>query len=447
MKLRKINYLQPFIIFLLLFSQSRVWAQKTNAFTVQQAVDYAMQNAVQIKNALIDYKIQQQTNREITANAYPHVNASGQFTDYLKIPTSLIPAEIFGGPAGTYQPVQFGTKYNTQGGIDVNQLLFDGQVFVGLQARNASLQMASQQTEITKEQIKLNVEKIYYQLVVGRQQATSIDANISRIEKLFEDTKEIYKNGFAEKLDVDKVNVTLNNLKTEREKVNNQLAAGNAALKFLMNMPQSEQLNLVDSLTEDMIKSNLLDSTLDYNNRKDFQLLQTVKELNQFNIKRYKLSALPTLSAFGSYQKSAQRQKFDFFKDGQWFTTSMIGIRLQVSLFDGFARKSKLSSARLQLEKTNNNIDALKASIDNDVVQARMNIKSALINMDAQKQNMVLAEKVYNTTKLKYEQGLGSNQEIYTAQAELKTAQNNYYGALYDAITARIDYLKAIGKL
>lgn len=122
-------------------------------------------------------------------------------------------------------------------------------------------------------------------MVVGRQQATTIDANINRIEKLFEDTKEIYKNGFAEKLDVDKVNVTLNNLKTEREKVNNQLAAGNAALKFLMNMPQSEQLILVDSLTEDMIKSNLLDSTLDYNNRKDFQLLQTVKELNQFNIK------------------------------------------------------------------------------------------------------------------------------------------------------------------
>ena len=137
-------------------------------------------------------------------------------------------------------PARFGTSWNAQGGVDFSQILFDGQVFIGLKARSAAVELASRTAEVTKEQIKTNVLKLYYQLVVGARQSTSIDANINRFENLLTDTKEIYKNGFAEKLDVDKVEVQLNNLKTEKEKINDQLSMGNAALKFLMNLPQKE---------------------------------------------------------------------------------------------------------------------------------------------------------------------------------------------------------------
>lgn len=422
-------------------------AQKTHEFTIKQAVEYAMQNNVTVKNALLDVRIQQQANNEIVAVALPQINSSAQFTDYLKLPTSLIPAEFFGGQPGTYMPVQFGTKYNSSGSIDVRQILFDGQVFVGLQARDATLKLAGLQAELTKEQIKVNVEKIYYQLVVGKQQITSIDANIFTTQKLLDNTREIFNNGFAERLDVDKVTVLLNNMVTEKEKAQWQLNAGNTALKFLLNIPQKDSLRLADTLTEDMLKENLLDSAYDYNNRKELQALNVSKELNQFNIRRYRLSYIPTLSAFASYQKNAQRSKFDFFSDKKWFTTSMVGLNISFTIFDGFAKRSKINQAKFALEKTNNSIEQLKASIDNDVEQARLKIKSALITMDVQKQNKLLAEKVYNSTKLKFEQGLGSQQEIYNAQAELKVAQNNYYSAIYDAIIARIDYLKAIGKL
>lgn len=423
-------------------------AQTTNAFSAKQAADYAQKNAVAVKNALIDIKIQQQTNREVTSAALPQVKASGNLQDYLTIPTQLLPAEITGGPAGTFIPVQFGTKYSATGGIDIEQLLFDGQVFVGLQARKTVLDFTTKQAEVTQEQIKANVYKVYYQLVVGKQQITSIDANISRFEKLLNDTKEIYKNGFAERLDVDKVQVQLNNLRTEKVKVENQLAVGNASLKFLMNMPQKDILVLTDSLTEDELKANILEEQYNYNDRKEYQLLSLGLKMNEYNVRRYKLSRIPTLSAFGSYQKNAQRTKFDFFKgDGQWFTTSLIGLRLNVPIFDGFARRSKIQSAKLEVLKTKNNLEQQKESIDNEIITARLNMKSALQTIDNQKQNVTLAEKVYNSTKLKYEQGLGDNQEIYTAQAELKVAQNNYYSALYDAIVAKIDYLKASGKL
>ena len=445
----KTNQATKFLLFLLsLFTYTQSFAQQTNAFTAKQAVDYALQNSAQVKNALIDIDIQRQTNKEITAMAFPQINGNVSVNDYLSLPTSLIPAEFTGGPPGTFIPLKFGTKYSATYGGDLQQILFDGQVFVGLQARKSAIDLFAKTTEVTQEMIKANVYKIYYQLVVGYKQIESIDANISRFEKLLHDTKEIYKNGFAEKLDVDKVEVQLNNLNTEKLKAENQLEAGLEALKFLMSMPQKDKLVLTDSLTEDELRTNILDESYSYNDRKEFQLLSLGSKLNEFNIRRYKVSKFPTVSGFANYSKNAQRQKFNFFKGGgDWFTTSLVGLKINVPIFDGGARNARIEKAKLELRKTTNNIEQLKLSIDNDVEQSRLKMKNALATMESQKRNIELAEKVYSTTKLKYEQGLGSNQEIYNAQTELKVAQNNYYSSLYDAITAKIDYLKAAGKL
>ena len=175
------------------------WGQTTNQFSVKQAADYGLKNAVQVKNALLDVLIQQQSNKDITSAAYPQITANGTMTDYLNIPTSLLPGEIFGQPAGTFIPVRFGTKYTANGGVSLNQILFDGQVFVGLQARKTSIDLRQKAAEVTQENIKANIYKIYYQLVVGKTQVELLDANITRLQKLDHDTREIYKNGFAEK--------------------------------------------------------------------------------------------------------------------------------------------------------------------------------------------------------------------------------------------------------
>lgn len=447
--------------------QSR--AQTVNALSAKQAVDYATKNAVAVKNALIDIKIQKETNREVTSAALPQLNGSVNVTYNPNIAVQSLPDFIspatyqvlidqgvkdgsgnpIAFPAGGFGNIaaQFGVPWTAGAGLELSQILFDGQVFVGLQARKTVLDFATKQAEVTVEQIKANVYKLYYQLVVGRQQVTSFDANIDRIEKLLSDVKEIYKQGFAEKLDIDKVQVQLNNLRTEKVKVINQLKVGNAGLKFLMNMPQKDSLVLTDSLTENELKENILDQQYNYNDRKEYQLLSLGLKLNEYNVKRYQLSRIPTLAAFASYQKNAQRQKFDFFNDGPWFTASLVGVKLSVPIFDGFARRARIQSAKLEVEKSRNNLAQQQESIDNDVTAARLSMTSAMQTIDVQRQNVDLAEKVYNTTKLKYEQGLGNNQEIYTAQAELKVAQNNYYSALYDAIVAKIDFLKATGKL
>ncbi len=454
---------------ILLLAISFAKAQTRHGFSAKQAVDYGLKNAAQVKNALIDIKIQQQTNREITAAAFPQINGSVNTTHYYNIAVQTLPnfispsvyqvledkgvkdgsGNLITQPVGGFGNInaQFGVPWSASGGLDFSQLLFDGQVFVGLQARSAAMDFATKSAEVTSEQIKANIYKIYYQLVVGNSQLSSLQANIDRFEKLLHDTKEIYKNGFAEKLDVDKVIVQLNNLKTEKEKVIQQLNAGNAGLKFLMNMPQKEELALTDSLTDEVLKSNILEESYSYTDRKEIQLLALAKKLNGYNVKRYNLSRIPTVAAFGAYSKNAQRSAFNFFNKGDWFTTSLIGLKISVPIFDGFARRSRIESAKLTLQKSNNSLLQAKESMDYEVIQARIKMKSAILTTDVQKQNIQLAEDVFNTTRKKYDQGLGSNQEIYNAQTELKVAQNNYYSALYDAITAKIDYLKAVGKL
>jgi outer membrane protein len=444
-------------------------AQEKNAFSVKQAVDYAMKNSAQVRNALIDIQIQQQTNREITGSALPQVSGSIEGNYYPKVPVQSFPNFIAQATYGVltqegvkdgngntiispedfgFIQAQFGTKFTGSAGISLSQLLFDGQVFIGLKARKASIAWATANAGVTQEQIKANVYKIYYQLVIGRQQMGTIDANIERYEKLLHDTKALYENGFAEKLDVDKVEVILANLRTEKERLNNTIEGGYLGLKLLMGMPMKQELVLTDTLSDADLKTDILDTAFNYADRKEYQLLELSKKLGQLNIKRYEYSKLPTVALFGTFSKNAQRNKFNFFDSNQeWFTTAFVGVKISVPIFEGFAKNARIARAKLELQQTENSAAGLQLSIDNEVQTAHINMRSALISVDYQRKNMALAENVYNQTKKKYEQGLGSNLEITTAQTELRTAQVNYYSALYDAVIARIDFLKAVGKL
>ncbi len=419
-----------------------------NEFSIAQCIEYANKNNLQVKNALLAIKSQEAINKEVTASAFPTLNATVGTMDYLKLPVSLLPGEIFGQPAGSYIPVKFGTKYNANASLQLQQLLFDGQVFVALQARRTTIAMQQKTAEVTEEMIKTNIHKIYYQLVVSKTQIGLLDANIERLQKLEHDSKELYKNGFVEKLDLDKIAVQIANLQTEKLKALNGIELGYIGLKTLIGMPVNDTLVLTDKISEDQIKTDIAaNQDYQYADRKEFQAVSLGKKLNEYNIKRYQLSYLPTIAMSGAYTKNAQRNQFTFFKGGDWFTTSFIGLNISAPIFDGFARKARITKAKIDLQQTENQLQNLKITIDAEVTQAKMNFATAINTLNYQKKNMQLAESVFAQTKKKYEIGTGSNMEITGAQTDLVTAQTNYIGALYGAIIARVDYLKATGKL
>ncbi|HMI78582.1 MAG TPA: TolC family protein [Ferruginibacter sp.] len=453
-----------------LFISKENIAQQVNQFSAKQAVDYASKNSVQVKNALLDILIQKQVNRDITSIALPQINGSAALTRNIDIPVQTIPDFISpstyqvlidqGVKDGNGQPITmpqagfgnllfpFGSPWNANAGVTLSQIVFDGQVFIALKARNGTIDLQEKIAALTEENIKANVYKVYYQLVTGKIQIELLDSNITRLEKLKHDVQIMFDNGFVERLDIDKLTVQIANLQTEKLKANNMIKNGYSGLKVLMGMPVKDSLVLTDTLSDDQIREGVLEaSQFKYSDRNDYQVSEITNKLNTLNVRRYNLSKLPSLMLVGGYSKQAQREKFDVFEKGEWFTSSYIGLQFRVPIFNGFSLQAKTQKARLELRKSQNQTEALKISIDSEVDNAKNNFIVAIASMDYQKKNMALAEKVYEQTKKKYEIGTGSATEINTAQLDLKTAQTNYLSALQDAIIAKVDFLKATGKL
>ena len=417
-------------------------------FTLAQAIDYAAKNSIAVKNALLDYQIQEQSNRATVSQALPQINGSLAATYYTQFPATAVPGGSFPGTVpGKVYAFSFGLPSTNSAAVTLKQILFDGQVFVGLQARQTSLDFYRKRQEITEQIIRVNINKVYYQLLVGNFQLAQIDANIHSQEELLHNSSELFKNGFAEQLDVDKATVQLSNLQSERIQTEYNISYGYLGLKVLLGMPIQDSIALTDTLTYDMVRDAVLADGYKYADRREYQLLEINKQLNEYDIKRYKKQYIPTVSLNATYQQTQYWFHIDPFERATWFPGSWFGLNINVPIFDGFYKDANIRQARLKLQQTLNNEDSLKIRIDYDVKDAQLRFNAALATLDYQKKNMELSEKVYGQTRKKYEQGLGSNIEITNAFSDQRTAQANYFNALYSAIAAKVDYLNAIGKL
>jgi outer membrane protein TolC len=257
----------------------------------------------------------------------------------------------------------------------------------------------------------------------------------------------MFKNGFIEHLDLDKVQVQLNNLQTNESVVSNAVTLAYAALKFSLGLSQKDTVVLKEDLSIENLKSGILDNNFKYEDRAEIRTLNTLQRLGELDIKRNKLAFLPTVSASANYTVNGMGQSFFTNPGTLWFKSSFVGLNLNLPLFTGFQRKYKIVEAELNLKKVQNNLDVAKQGIDLEQVVTRESLKNALLNLDVQDRNLVLAEKVYNTTKLKFEQGLGSSFEVLQADTDYQTAQSNYFNALYNATVAKNGYLHSLGKL
>ncbi len=460
------------LILLMLAPALGVQAQQKYEIGVKEAVDLAFKNVVDIKNARLDYQFSEARNKEITATAYPQISGTLQATHYLKLPLIQFPnsaeKSIYdvlsreGVKDGSGNPINvnnaefsvnnfsFSAPWNANGGLSVNQLLFEPQVIVGLMARKALLQSSDIQIKMAEDKVRESVYKSYYAVLIAEKQLGFIQESIKRLNKLSADMNAMYKNGFAEKLDIDKTTVSVNNTRSIESQLVNGIAMGYAALKMNLGLSQSDTLVLKDSLSSQMIKDGLLDETFSYEDRNEIKFLNKSKELQGYDLRRYKLSYFPTVAAFYNFQRTGQKNpSFESFtgKPWFWYNTSLIGLSVNVPIFDGGQKKYKIQQSQITLQKLENTMDNAKKGIDLERTIAKTTLANALQTLDMQQENMQLAEKVYNTEKKKYEAGLGSSFSILQSDTDLQQAQSNYFKALYDAIIAKVSYLKASGKL
>ncbi|MEJ5993278.1 TolC family protein [Pedobacter sp. Du54] len=440
-------------VYILLFCLS--WAIPTKAqqkdtvatFTLNQAISYAQKHQNSILNAQIDEQIAKNTVKQTIGIGLPQLSGNASFQDYIKIPTSLLPGEVFGAP-GTQIPVQFGVKYNSSFGLELNQLVFDGTYLVGLKASRTYKELSTKNTKRSRIETAVAVTKAYYSVLVSNEQLSLLDANLDRLKKSLNDTEQLFKNGFVEKIDVDRLTVLNNNLITERENVIRLLALNKDLLKFQMGMTIGSELSLTDQISTVSVYDNvvLANDTNAYRKRIEFSLLETQKALNDLDVKRYKSAFLPSLSAFGSTSNNFQSNSFGDLYDKR-FPTTVIGLRLAVPIISGGIKKYQLANAKLAVLKTENDLFNLQNTINLDIKQAQTTYKNGQQSLENQRRNMDLAKEVLRVTKIKYEQGVGSSLEVTTAETSLKEAQNNYISALYDMLINKVNLDKALGNI
>ncbi len=469
-----LKILNPIVIFSLLaiplFGQ-----QQARQMTLEDAIQYALTESIKIKNARIEIADAEQQIIERRAIGIPQLNGNVSYTRYLEVPRQPLPEgfnifgifgqalavdlygllsedtqmavdQAFGGSNGaaSSEGIAFFLPNNFTAAITLDAMVFDGSYFVALKAAREYRKYTVQEFATKEREVRNAVIEAYLPVLLLQQNIGLLDKNIANLEKLLFETRELYKAGFAEQLDVDRQDLSLANLTVERENLLRQSEVALANLKYAIGYPLNEPLIVADSL-ETLIADateEALVSEVDLQRRPEYQLLSQAVLMNELNIRLNKAGYLPALRAFGNVQQQYQGQSLS---EGFWAPSSYVGLNLSVPIFDGLNKKAKIQRAQLDLELARNQQKDIGRAIQLEVKNARTNYFNASKRLDSQQKNLGLAERIYNTAQVKYREGVGSSLETTQAEQSLYATQSNYIQALYDLLLAKARLDMALG--
>ncbi len=420
-----------------------------NNFGVADCINYAYEHQHDVINSNLDVKSSEYRVKETIGQGFPQINGSANFTDYVKIPTTLLPGELAGQQPGTFIPVKFTVPYQSNLGITASQLIFDPNYIVGLQARSTYKELYQRNYTRTKIDVNVGVTKAYYQVLVSIEALKLLEADISQLKQQLDETVARNKQGFVEKVDVDRITYQHNSLvTTRRENAIRLLALSYQLLKFQMGMPIENNLTLKDKLDDIQLDASTADAASDstvYHNRIEYNLLETQKRLNQYDLKSKKAQFLPKLTANANFTKAYQNTTFGSLFISN-FPSSYIGLTLSVPIFTGFQHLNQVKQSQITVLKSQNDLTDMKNTIGLQINESRTTYINGLQTLNDQK-NRALANEVLRVSKIKYQQGVGSSIEVTQAQTAVEDADNQYIQGLYNALLSKVDLDKAYGRI
>jgi outer membrane protein TolC len=436
-----------------LFLTTAASAQEPLRLSLDDATQYALKNNYNVRNAKLDVLITETQVKQTVSAAYPHVNGKADLTNFYVPQRSFIDANAFApgsAPPGTVVAFPFSLNWGSDASITTSQILFDGSVLVALQARNTVMELSMRNAEVTEENVRYGVFKAYNAMVVAYKQFDIAKSSLVLLRSMERETEIVRKNGLAEKIDVDRLTVQVNNLATDSMRISNLLVVSSQMLKYQMGMNINTPIVLTDTAVEERTRSvaQLADEAENYDRVPEYNVLKSLLGVNLYNLKRYKMGFLPTLTGFWAYGQNYGSNHFgDLYAFDRYYANSTIGFTLNVPIFNGFLRINQVREAKLNVEKTLNNIDNMKLTIDFQSASARTTLKNSMLEAESQRRNMGLAQDVLELAQKKYKAGVGSSIEVTQAQTELLRAQNNYFTALLSVVNAAADLKKALGLL
>lgn len=436
----------PLLLLGLLLSNAAT-AQQT--LSLKDALNYAVQNAVSVRKANLDVDGGKYKTQEIRAQALPQLTGSASLTDNVIVQSIVLPGEFLNRP-GEVIVAKAGTKYNAGAGLQFSQQLFNQTVFTGLKAAKTSESYYKLNAQLSEEQIIEQVANNYYSVLVNRQQMNVIDTNIKNVKVVEKIISDQYKNGLAKKIDVDRIKVNLTNLQTQRAQILNGITQLENQLKYSMGMPVETVVILPQTELAEIKTLPEIAESIDMSNRTELKIANVQKELYTLDRKAKVSEYYPTLALNSNYNYNGVSNKFDLFKGkgtANWYDMAAIGITLRVPIFDGFATRSRVRQADVNLKKADEDIRQMKNALNVEYENAKIKLKDNMSTITAQRQNVILAQEIYQSTQNNYNNGLAALTDLLDTENALTQAQNSYNQALLNYKIAEIQLIKSNGNI
>ena len=415
--------------------------ESTNRFTLQEAIDYALQNNRTAKNAERDIEAAQQQKWQTIATGLPQINASVGYQNWLKQQVSLIPAEFFGGNPGTFQAVTFGTKQSMSATATLNQKIFDGTYLVGLQSAKVYLEISKNAKVKTDLEVRKAVINAYGNVLLAEQSEAILERNKSVLQKNLHDITKIYENGLEEEESVEQLQITLSSVESQLKNTTRLKTLAYQMLNITLGLDLNNTTVLTDdleTLTVQNITLDLLDTNDDVTNTIDYKIAENDKNAKELLLKLEKSKALPSLSAFINGGYNGYSEKFTFAtKNQQWFGSSLFGVNMNIPIFSSGLRNASTQQARINLEKSKDNLLDTEQQLKLKIASAKSDYQFAVEEYSNKKENLNLAERIEQKNQTKFFEGISSSFDLRQAQTQLYTAQQEFLQAMLKVINTK----------
>ncbi|MFB6454328.1 TolC family protein [Chitinophaga sp. Hz27] len=440
------------LLSLLLIFGSQVYAQVDTsrtgpyAFNLNDCISYGLAHHHDVVNAHLDVKFSEEQVKEATSKLLPHGNISAAFTDNLKLATTFIP-DIANGNYNTQIPVQFGTKLSSSVSGEIDQTIFNSDYFLGLKASRVYKDLSRKTLTQTNIEIIVGVTNAYYAVLTNQEAIRLTKSNLDQLTKTLQDIRNRYDQGVAERIDVDRIQVSYNNTVTQVGNQIRMLVYALQLLKFQMGMPQENQLTLTESVS-DLDASRFLSDTVNYHvdDRIEYSMQQTQIALYELQLKSKKMQYLPSLNGFVNYGWNWYSKKFkDLYHVG--YGASALGITLSWPIFTGFERYHQIKENEITVQKSKNDLDYLNQQISIQVKSANTDYLNNKDNYVTAKKNMDLTQGIYDRIVLKFDQGVSTSLDVLSAENELTKARTDYITAMLNILISKTALDKAMGKI
>jgi outer membrane protein len=410
-----------------------------NSFTLEQAQAFALKNAYNIQKALAEVDRSKSVVKETTAIGLPQVNASGRFSNFIDIPVSVVPAEVFGGEPGELAELQFGTKYSINAGVSASQLIFDGSYIVGLQAARAYQMLAQQGLKKSEVDIKEQVAQAYFAAAVLEESISLLDSTLVNTNKLLNESAALQAQGLIDEIDVDQLALQVETLRNQLSSAERNYKISKNILKFQMGMALDADFSLAQNITElsntAYKETTLSDLSFTPNNNIDFKLAESSVLLQELNVKNKRANFLPQLAAFYNYEQNAFRNNFDFFSNTtDYFPTNVWGLSINVPIFSSGMKHQQVQQARIELKVAEIDRKMAEESLRLEFQQSMENLKTALENQENSKRRFELSERILKRTEIKNKEGISSSLELTQIQNQFIEARQAYLNATLEVL-------------